>query len=464
MWCDGTRARRRFLRVVAAAAAIAATVCGARAEDKVKPPSIWQQNTLTGDWGGARSALKDRGVEIVLDYIAETFSVLSGGLYRRTSFEGRLDLTVDTDFDKLIGWKGASTSFTVFQIHNGGYEVADDVGSLADPSNIDALPTTRLFSAWFQQNFFDGRISIRIGQLGVDLESFTNETSGGLINGTFGWPSIFAANMINGGPAYPLAAPSIRVSVKPAKELTVLAAVLSGDPAGSDCNDDPQICNRHGITFSFAGGVLAIGELQYAVNQAKQATGLPGLYKLGVWYESEDFPDQHCGVNASGAVVSLADPTAVGPLNHRGNWGISGSADQMVWRGIASSANLFVRASVSPSDRNLISYYVDSGIGIHGPLPGRADDVLTFGVAYGKISHDAVALDQDMRAINGAPYAIRDAEVVFEASYQAQIARWWIVQPDIQYIWHPNGGQNPGDPTLTYDHAFLAGIRSTIKF
>ena len=91
-----------MLRVVAAAAAIAATVCGARAEDKVKPPSIWQQNTLTGDWGGARSALKDRGVEIVLDYIAETFSVLSGGLYRRTSFEGRLDLTVDADFDKLV--------------------------------------------------------------------------------------------------------------------------------------------------------------------------------------------------------------------------------------------------------------------------------------------------------------------------------------------------------------------------
>ena len=39
---------------------------------------------------------------------------------------------------------------------------------------------------------------------------------------------------------------------------------------------------------------------------------------------------------------------------------------------------------------------------------------------------------------------------------------WWIVQPDIQYIWHPNGGQNPGDPTLTYGHAFLAGIRSTM--
>ena len=46
----------------------------------------------------------------------------------------------------------------------------------------------------------------------------------------------------------------------------------------------------------------------------------------------------------------------------------------------------------------------------------------------------------------------------------AQIAPWWIVQPDIQYIVHPNGGQNPDDPTLTLGHAFVAGIRSTIKF
>jgi porin len=90
--------------------------------------------------------------------------------------------------------------------------------------------------------------------------------------------------------------------------------------------------------------------------------------------------------------------------------------------------------------------------------------VLTFGVAYARISRDAVALDRDMLAIAGPPFAIRDAEIVFEASYAAQIAPWWIVQPDIQYIVHPNGGQNPDDPTLPLGHAFIAGIRSTIKF
>ena len=71
---------------------------------------------------------------------------------------------------------------------------------------------------------------------------------------------------------------------------------------------------------------------------------------------------------------------------HRGNGGVYGVADQMVWRGAASSVNLFLRGGVSPSDRNLVSYYADGGIGLNGPLPGRANDTLTFGVAYSKIS------------------------------------------------------------------------------
>ena len=55
--------------------------------------------------------------------------------------------------DKLIGWKGATTHFTIYQIHNSGHTAADNVGSIADPSNIDALATTRLFTAWFEQSF-----------------------------------------------------------------------------------------------------------------------------------------------------------------------------------------------------------------------------------------------------------------------------------------------------------------------
>jgi porin len=464
----GVRAGMNCGRLLIASAALAIGIgaAGAQAKEKTdQPPSIWEQDTLTGDWNGARTALKDKGIDVSLNYIGETFAVLSGGLQRRASYEGRLEFTVDTDLEKLIGWSGGSTHVTIYQIHNSGRNVAENVGSIADPSNIDALATTRLFTAWFQQNAFDDRFSLRIGQLAADDEFITSPTAGGLINGTFGWAGVLAANMTNGGPAYPLATPGVRLALKPADPLTIQAAVFSGDPAGRDCNDNPQVCNRYGTTFSFSGGALWMGEVHYAINQDKQSAGMPGIYKLGGWYATTDFADQHFGLDAVSNVVSLADPTVAGPLNHRGDWGVYGVADQMVWRADKQSLNLFLRGGISPSDRNLISYYVDGGAGFKGPLPGRADDVLTFGVAYAKISRDAAALDQDTLALNGPPYPIRNEEVVFELSYAAQIAPWWIVQPDLQYIVHPGGNvPDPDNPNATVGNAFVAGIRSTIKF
>ena len=429
---------RSSLCVVAVAAWAASPSAAAS-----QPKSIWEQETLTGDWGGARTALKDRGIDVSMTYIGEVFDVLSGGHARRASYEGRFDLTVDADLDKLLGWKGASASFTVFQIHSSSRNVADNVGSIADPSNIDALQTTRLFSAWFQQNFFDDRVSIRVGQLGFDLESFTSATSGGLINGTFGWATVLAANMISGGPAYPLAAPGVRVAIKPADDITLIGAILSGDPAGSSCNDLPQVCNRYGLTFSFSGGALLVGEIQYAVNQGKQAIGMPGVYKAGYWHETASFPDQQFPA-----------------VMHEGNWGVYGVADQMVWRGVSSSLNLFLRAGMSPSDRNLISWYVDGGFGIKGPVTARPDDVLTVGVAYQKISPNAVAADRDAGLA-----VIRSNEIVFELSYQAQLAPWWVLQPDIQYIVHPGGNvPDPNNALVPVKNATVIGLRSTIKF
>jgi len=456
--------RRLFL---ATAAAVAALSGSAQAADKAKPPpSIWDQDTLTGDWGGARTALHDKGIDVTINYINEILGVVAGGIDRRASYEGRLEASVDTDLDKLIGWKGASTHVTFYEIHNAGHvTAADNVGSIADPSNIDALATGRLFTAWFQQNAFDDRVSLRIGQLAADDEFLISPTASNLINGTFGWAGIMAADMASGGPAYPLATPGARLALKPTDQFTVLAAVFSGDPAGKDCNDIAQACNRHGTTFSFSGGALWIGELQYAVNQDKNSTGLPGVYKLGGWYATADFADQHFGLDGTGATVSLADPTVAGPLNHSGNGGVYAVADQMVWRAGEQSLNLFARGGVAPSDRNLVSYYVDGGAGFKGLLPGRANDTLTFGFAYAKISRDAAALDQDLLAINGPPQPIRDYELLFELNYTMQIAPWWTLQPDLQYIVHPGGNvPDPNNPAATVQDAFIVGIRSTIKF
>jgi porin len=467
-----TKPTMKLLRPIAAAIAALIGILGSygsaqaadtTADTQAAPASIWERDTLTGDWGGLRTALHDKGTDITLNYVGEGFNVLSGGLERRGSYEGRFEFSVDSDLDKAIGWPGAKAHVTVFNIHDGGHNVAENAGSLADPSNIDGLSTTRLFTAWLEQSLWNDRFSIRAGQLAADDEFFTSPTAGNLINGTFGWAGVLSADMTNGGPAYPVATPGIRLKFQPTDRITALAAVFNGDPAGRNCDGDPQACNRHGTKFPLDGGTLWMGELQYGVNQAEGAQGLPALYKIGGWYSDNRYADQRNGLTAGGAVVPISDPALDGPLNHKGDWGLYGLADQTIWKGDTRSLSVFLRGGFSPANRNLISSYVDGGFGLKGLFASRPDDQLTLGVAYAKISRDAVAADRDAALFN-TPYAVRSNEVVYELNYTAQITPWWTLQPDLQYIVRPNGGQNPDDPARSLNHAFVVGLRTTIAF
>ena len=431
------------------------------------PPDIWQQDTLTGDWGGARTALKDHGLDLSINYIGEVLSNLSGGLNRGTQYQGRLELSADTDFEKLMNLTGLTGHITVYQIHDINGRIGPDfVGSIGDPSNIDAFATTRLFTAWLQQSFAGDKISLRFGQLAADDEFLISTTAADLIGGTFGWANFMAANLPSGGPAYPLATPGVRIALNPTDNIAFLAAVFSGDAAGKNCNEDPQICDRFGTKFSFHGGAFTIAELQYNVNQGKDDKGLAASYRIGGWYHSGKFADQHYGVDANGAVVSLADPAVVGPLDHRGQGGIYGVIDQMFWRDGPRSASLFLRGGITSEDRNLINFYIDGGLGMKAPLPGRDNDTVTFGVAYSNISPAARDADFDTRVFTGAFYPIRNYELQFEVSYRAQIAPWWTIQPDFQYIVHPGG--NVPDPSSGTNapvrNAFIVGARSTLTF
>ena len=447
---------QRLIIALTAAAAFTGTSLPARADDA--PSSKQPPEMLTGDWGGLRTALKERnGLEFTITDINELFGVLSGGLKRAPSYEGRTEFTVEADLGKL-GWKDATAHVTVYQLRNSGRNVGQNVGSLSDPSNIDALGTTRLFTAWLQQTWLGERVSLRVGQLAADDEFLTSTTAAGLINGTFGWPDLHNSNMVSGGPAFPLATPGARLAVKPTDDITLQAAVFSGNPAGADCSGLPQACNRYGTTFSFTGGVLAIGEVQYAVNQGRAAAGLPGVYKLGAWHATGDYNDLHDGLSASGIVVSLGLDSTATPIARHGDHGFYGVADQMVWRAGGRSINVFVRGGLVPPDRNQVAGYVDGGVAFKGFVPGWKEDVLTLGAAYAKLSNDLAAVDAD------AGNVVRDHELVLEASYTRQMAPWWTLQPDIQYIAHPNGGQNPNNPAVRLGNAVVLGVRSTVKF
>jgi porin len=56
---------------------------------------------------------------------------------------------------------------------------------------------------------------------------------------------------------------------------------------------------------------------------------------------------------------------------------------------------------------------------------------------------------------------------VLEITYQARIAPWWFLQPDLQLILHPGGhtappGSSPGARPIL--NALVVGLRSGITF
>jgi porin len=154
----------------------------------------------------------------------------------------------------------------------------------------------------------------------------------------------------------------------------------------------------------------------------------------------------------------------------RSNHGLFIVYEQLLSRAAAGSDNgvgFFTRASVSPSDRNLINLYVDGGLQFSGVTPSRPNDKFGIALAYARIADAAQQLDRDVQYFTNTPVPIRDYEAVFEITYQAEVKPGWMVQPVFQYIAHPAGGSvDPNDPSHTkrIRDATVFGLRTTVKF
>lgn len=450
---------------IALSLAFALIAADARGEESAKPEGLFEREQMTGDWGGLRTSLKDKGFSFTGTYIADFLGNSSGGARRKTSYAGRLDLGMDVDLEKLVDWSGAKLHANAFQTTGRGLSASALGNNLLKPSGVEAQPATRLYTLWLEQAFWSDKASLRLGQLAADDEFMVSDYAATFVNSTFGWPGSMGANLPNGGPSFPLATPGVRLKLQPTANWSLLAALFNGDPAGPGPN--PEQRNGSGVEFRTGDGVFAIAELAYSVNAEKDAKGLKGTYKLGGWLHSaRRFADQR--FDAAGR--SIADPLGAGVARQRrGDAGLYAMIDQMVWKpdeagdqGLA----LFARLSLNPDDRNQISVYGDVGATYKGIIPGRDDDVLGLAFGYAKISDRASDLDRDIRRFSGQNTPIRDYEAVIELTYQFALAPWWILQPDLQYIMHPGGNILPPNATGTAPmrNAFIGGVRTVVKF
>jgi porin len=441
-------------------------------QDSVAPWGVlsgsWQSQNLLGDIGGLRSTLSKYGVTLTILENIEAFGNLSGGVEQSFEPKGLTTVTLQMDTEKAFGLKGGALNVSGLQVW-GGQLNSDNLMVLQTLSDIDAPIGVRLWELWYQQKFSD-KFDIKVGEQSLDEEFIIAPSGNSLfINGVSGWPGLPTVDLPGGGPAYPLAGLGVRGRAQVADSVTVLAGVFNGSPIPFDSPNTPR-SNPHGVSFPLDTGTLAIAELQYAFGSGGKANAdgpLPGVYKIGAWYDSYKFDDQQTDTIG----LPLASPLSNGnPATHHGDFSLYGVMDQMIWRSkdeTNRTLNVFIRPMFTPyQDRNLVSASINAGFALHAPLPWRDNDV--FGVEMGTVwaSSGASAFDRQMQFFQPTVYTpIRSNETFFEATYQFQALPWWQIQPDIQYFINPGAGiVNPNDPAQRIKNELVVGLRTNVTF
>ncbi len=429
----------------------------------------WQNANVLGDLGGLRPALAKYGIALSLYEEAETFGNLTGGVRQGFEVNGVTTAQVQLDTKPLFGLPGGILSVAGFHIW-GGDVSESNLMNLQTVSGLESNASIRLWELWYQQNFGE-RFDVKIGEQSLDNEFMMSQNAGYFLNSMMGWPMLPSANLPAGGPAYPLSGLGVRARAHPSDAVTIMAGVFNGSPIPLNAPNTP-LSNPNGVSFPLNTGVLAIAELQYtsaaATPSGKPAADgpLPGTYKIGAWYDSEDFDSQQYDTVG----VPLASPESNGmPAQRQGNYAIYAVADQTIWR--SSDPNRNVSAFVRPmfttlQDRNLISVSVNGGLTLHDPLPGRDNDVFGVGFGVARVSDGAANYDRQLQFYEPTVYTpVRGTETFLEATYQIQALPSWQIQPDLQYIINPGGGlANPYAPTQAIKNELVIGLRTTITF
>jgi len=396
------------------------------AEDAAAP--LLERDVMTGEWFGARPLIEAHGVAFNSGYTCDVLGVVAGGGPDGTFYAGLLDFGVNADFEKLLGWEGASFQTTWLWLSGSG--PADQLAnSPLGLSGIAGYPTLRMLELWFQQEFHDGKISLRFGQLAADSEFLVSDYAGLFVNSTFGWPLITSANLPNGGPASPMGTPGVRLALQPAEWLTFRTAALQG-------NVFPQEVNLHGFDYSLNAqtGFTFLAEAEASWGGAGKSAALPGRFKPGAWFQTGE----------------SADPLSA--QTSAGNFGIYAVLDQMLFREKGDEGlGFFGRVSFAPPDRNVYSFYFDTGFTYRGLVPGRDGDTAGIALGFGKTTP---GWEREVSANGGIPGG---SQTVLEATYQIEITPWFLLQPDLQFIIQPAGQSD-------LPNSLALGARATLVF
>jgi len=366
-------------------------------DDANKPWLQWEH--ATGDWGGLRPLLNERGILPDVELTGQLFSKLRGGStsHDATHAAGLASASLTLDTGRLGLWPGGTV--VVAGEHQDGSGVSREVGSIADIGTLDGSPRhfTHLSAYALQQSFFDDRLVARFGKYDANAGFVDSDLTSAFLNGDFEPPANIPM------PTYPYPALGLALFADPVPWLTLAAASFGADLG----------VHENGGAGLFQGRVFAIAELTLHASPF----GLAGHFNAGAWLRSVETPDP-------------AKPA--GSRSFARNYGAYLLLDQQLFsedpKHPEQGLGAWFQLAWAPPDRNAIDLWVGGGLVYTGLVPDREEDQLGLGVANAGLTSGP---DETTHV---------RPEVVIECFYAIQLAPWLQLQPDLQVVLDPAAG------------------------
>jgi porin len=401
------------------------------------PTDLLHRETLTGDWDGARTRWKDKGVVFESALTQFYQGVASGGVETGDEYNAKAEAGLKFDFGKLAGWQFWSAEIKAEWRFGdpmlGGVGTINPVNTAAmvpaaDGSvfSITALNVTKLFPVNLQEGKL---VALSFGRYNI-LD---------LIDEDF-----FAGSGL-----------TRFMNIAPIGPLTVLRQV-------------PLITN--GISFAYIkGGQPFITFALLDPNDHSLDPGLDDLFADGVTFSPAiNFVSKHGDKTAKhtfGFAVTTKEYTPFDairqviipgpPLNpiepQAGSWSVNYEFRQyLVERGPRDGWGLFTQLSAADQDTSPITAFVNIGLGGNGVIASRPRDEFGVSYAYTDLSEEL----KDNLAVLPHGGRLR-AEHQLEVFYNMHVTPWLQLTGDLQFI-RPN--------RRIADSAFVPGVRLRVEF
>jgi porin len=346
-------------------------------------------------------------------YKADLMGPVSGGSVQAGRVLDDLDVGVDFDLEQGLHLQGVSARLDLMMT-NGGHP-NDFVGSIQGVNNIEVVkPGTRVFQAYVEKSFSQGRGSIRLGFSDLNAEFYATDSASQLIGPTFGVGAELAVTGKNGPSVFPSSSFAVRGSYRFGEAGYLRAGLYNAKAA--------DLGDHGGPDWRYREGVLAIAEAGITHG---------GRYSIGMWRYSRKADKLTLGApqkaSSQGLYIMIEKP-------------LNAPTD-----GVRAVTG-FVRAGVSDGKTSPVGGGLQAGVRVVQLIKGRADSNLSVGYSY-------AGLSSGFRAQVGP---IGHGEHVLEVAYSDKVAPNFTVQPDLQWVHLASAG--PGRD------AVVAGLRMVVNF